>query len=160
MSEPSRPVLRRLRPWLVGWAAFQAAVALTGLVLAWRRNVGDESSTSIRRTVTHGGLELHPTNPRLERVRVDLAMAGGEIDLTGLPRPPHGIDLTARVMMGGLAVRVPPEWRVWWRFHGVGGIGGDGAVERTHDEHAADRRVHADVVFGGIGVEAGRPEAG
>jgi hypothetical protein len=155
MSNASRPLLRRLRPWLVGWAAFQATVALAGLVLAWRRNVGDASSTSIRRTLTHGGLDLHPANPRLERLRVDLAMAGGEIDLTGLPRPPHGIDLTTRAMMAGLAVKVPPDWRVWWRFRGVGGIGTNGAVERTHDEHAADLRIHADVIFGGIGVEAG-----
>jgi hypothetical protein len=154
MSNASRPVFRRLRPWLVGWAAVQATVALTGLVLAWRHNLGDASSTSIRRTLTHGGLDLHPTNPRLERIRLDLAMAGAEIDLTGLPRPPHGIDLTARVVMAGVGVKVPPDWRVWWKFRGVGGIGTDFAVERTHDEHAADLRVHADVLFGGIGVGA------
>ena len=29
-------------------------------------------------------LELRPTNPQLSRVRVDLAMAGAEIDLTGI----------------------------------------------------------------------------
>ena len=155
MRTPSRPVRRRVLAVLAGWTAFQATVALVGWVLAWRRNEGDESSTSIRRVVTHNGLELHPHNPRLERVRVDLAMAGAEIDLTGLPRPVHGIDLTARVMMAGLAVRVPPDWRVWWRFRGVGGIGSDGGVQRTDDEHAADLRVHAGVLFGGIGVETG-----
>jgi hypothetical protein len=149
------PVLRRLRPWLVGWFAFQAVVALAGFVTAWRKNEGDESSTSIRRTVTHNGLELHPKNATLSRVRVDLAMAGAEIDLTGLPRPTAGIDLTARVLMGGMAVRVPSDWRVWWQFRGVGGMGGDGAVERTRDEHAADLRIHAVVLLGGIGVEAG-----
>jgi hypothetical protein len=35
----------------------------------------------------------------------------------------------------------------------VGGIGADGTVQRTHDEHAADLRVHATVLFGGIGIE-------
>ncbi|HLM05330.1 MAG TPA: hypothetical protein VK402_09115 [Blastococcus sp.] len=147
--------MRRLLPWLAGWAAFQALVAVGGWLLAWRKNEGDESSTSIRRVLTHHGLELRPTNPRLSRVRVDLAMAGADIDLTGVGRPEKGIDLTARVLMAGLAIRVPPDWRVWWRFRGVGGIGGDGAVQRTHDEHAADLRVHADVLFGGIGVETG-----
>ena len=34
-------------------------------------------------------------------------------------------------------------------------MGGDGVVPRTHDEHAADLRIHAVVAFGGIGVEAG-----
>jgi hypothetical protein len=146
---------RRARPWLVGWFVFQALVAVTGLIAARRKNEGDESSASIRRVVTHNGLELRPHNPHLSRLRVDLAMAGAEIDLTGLPRQDGGIDLTARVLMAGMAVRVPPDWRVWWRFRGIGGMGGDGAVQRTRDEHDADLRVHATALFGGIGVEAG-----
>jgi len=148
-------VLRKSRPWIAGWVVFQAVVALVGGVTAWRKNEGDESSTSIRRALTHFGLELRPRNPALTRVRVDLAMAGAEIDLTGIPRPASGIDLTARVLMGGMAIRVPSDWRVWWRFRGVGGMGGDGAVERTRDEHAADLRIYADVLLGGVGVEAG-----
>ena len=127
---------------------------VTGRVAAQQKNDGDESSTSIRRVLTHNGLELHPRNPALTRVRLDLAMAGGELDLTGLPRPDAGIDLTVRAAMAGLAVRVPPDWRVWWRFRGVGGIGTDGSLARTHDEHDADLRIHAGVLFGGIGVEA------
>ncbi len=156
MRNPSwSSVLRRLRPWLVGWFTFQAVVALAGFLTASRRNEGDATSTSIRRVVTHNGLELRPTNPDLSRLRLDLAMAGGEIDLTALPLPAHGIDLTVRMGMAGLAVRVPADWRVWWRCRGVGGIGTDGAVERTHDAQAADLRIHAVVVLGGVGVEAG-----
>jgi hypothetical protein len=151
----SSPVLRKLLPWILGWAAFQAVVAAAGRLTAWRKNEGDESSTSIRRVLTHSGLELRPHNASLSRLRVDMAMSGAEIDLTGLPRPEHGIDLTLRLLMSGAAVRVPPDWRVWWRFRGVGGMGGDGVVARTHDEHAADLRIHAVVVLGGIGVEAG-----
>ena len=150
-----RLVFRRLRPWLIGWAAFQALVALAGFALAWRTNEGDESSTSIRRVLTHNGLELRPRNPDLSRLRVDMGMAGAEIDLTGLPRPAQGIDLTTHLLMGGLAVRVPSDWRVWWRFRGVGGIGSDHGVPRCHDEHSADLRIHATVLFGGIGVETG-----
>ena len=148
-------ILRRARPWLIGWAAFQAVVAAAGWLTAWRKNEGDESSTNIRRTLTHFGLELQPRNPRLARLRVDLAMAGADIDLTTLPRPETGIDLTARALMAGMAIRVPADRRVWWEFRGVGGIGSDGAVQRTDDERAADLRVHAVVLFGGIGVEAG-----
>lgn len=150
-----RRTFRQALPWLAAWLAFHTVVAVAGRITARRRNEGDESSTSIRRVLTHNGLELHPRNPSLSRVRLDLAMAGGELDLTGLPRPEQGIDLTARVMMAGLAVRVPPDWRVWWRFRGVGGIGSDGGVARTRDEHDADLRIHADVLFGGIGVETG-----
>src|SRR3954453_1742535 len=148
----SHPTLRKLRPWLVGWLAFQAAVALAGWVTAWGENEGDESGTSIRRVFTHNGMELHPTNPQLSRLRVDLAMAGAEIDLTAIPRPAAGLDLTVRAMMAGMAVRVPSDWRVWWRFRGVGGIGSDGSGGRTHDEHDADLRIHAGVLFGGVGL--------
>jgi hypothetical protein len=154
-SRPLPPTLRKVLPWLAGWFTFQAVVAISGRVTAWRKNVGDESSTSIRRVFTHTGLELHPRNPQLSRVRLDLAMAGAELDLSGLPRPEAGIDVTVRAAMAGLAVRVPSDWRVWWQFRGVGGIGTDGALQRTRDEHAADLRVHAVVVFGGIGLEAG-----
>ena len=155
MRRSFAPVLRKLRPWIIGLLTFHAVVAATGRLTAWRKDEGDESSTSIRRALTHDGLELRPRNPDLSRLRVDVAMAGAEIDLTGLPLPAKGIDLTVRVLMGGAAVRVPPDWRVWWRFRGVGGMGGDGVVQRTHDEHAADLRIHAVVVLGGIGVEGG-----
>ena len=120
MATSLRPVLRKLRPWLVGWIAFQAVVALVGRLTARRSDEGTESSTNIRRTVTHFGLELKPTNPRLTRVRVDLAMSGADLDLTALPRPETGIDVTARVMMAGMAIRVPPDWRVWWEFREAG----------------------------------------
>jgi hypothetical protein len=155
MTRSPAPMLRRLRPWLVGWVAFQAAVAALGWLTAWRKNEGDESSTSIRRTLTHFGAELRPRNPQLTRVRVDLAMAGAEIDLTNLPRQDRGIDVTVHALMAGVAIRVPADWRVWWEFRGLGGMGGDGRVERTRDEHAADVRVHATALFAGIGVEAG-----
>ena len=154
MRRSLAPVLRKARPWIVGWLMFQAVVALAGWLTARRKDEGDESSASIRRVVTHNGLELRPRNPALSRVRVDLAMAGAEVDLTAVPRPPSGIDVTVNALMAGVAVRVPADWRVWWRFRGVGGMGGDGAVERTRDAHAADVRIHATAVFGGIGVEA------
>ncbi len=151
VSRPPSGVL----PWLVGWLAVHAGVALTGRLVAWRKDVGDETSTSIRRVRTHAGLELRPGNPRLTRVRLDLALAGAELDLTGLPRPQSGIDLTVRSAMAGVAVRVPPDWQVWWRFRGIGGIGSDGRLQRTRDEQGADLRVHAVVLLGGIGLEAG-----
>ncbi|WP_409333198.1 hypothetical protein [Trujillonella humicola] len=140
---------------MAGWFAFQAAVALAGRVAARRRDRGDEDATEIRRVVTHDGLELHPRAPDLVRVDVDLAMAGAEIDLTAIPRPETPVELTARLLMAGAAVRVPPDWRVWWRFRGLGGIGSDGGVQRTSDPHTADLRIRATVLFGGIGVEAG-----
>ena len=145
---------RRLLPWLAGWLVLQGVVALAGRLLAARFDEGDDSSTEIRRVLTMGGLELTPTNPAVSRIEVDLGMAGGEIDLTRLEST-DGIDLTVRAVMGGLAVKVPPDWRVWSQFRGVGGIGTDGGLTRCRDGHNADLRVRALAVFGGIGVEAG-----
>jgi hypothetical protein len=148
-----RQIARRALPWLAAWVGAQLAVRIAGRLVARRLDEGDESATSIRRVLTMSGLELRPTNPGLRRIHVDLGMAGGEIDLTGIGDT-RGVDLTVHAGMGGLAVRVPPDWRVWWRFRGVGGIGTDGGLTRTHDEHEADLRVRAVAVMGGIGLEA------
>jgi len=154
MAERILRTARRVLPWLAGWLAFQAVVALAGRLLAARFDEGDDSSKEIRRVRTMGGVELRPTNPAVSRIELDLGMAGAEIDLTGLGDT-AGIDRTVRAGMGGLAVRVPPDWRVWSHFRGVGGIGTDGGLTRCHDEHNADLRVRAVAVFGGIGVQAG-----
>jgi hypothetical protein len=159
MRQRSARIARRVLPWLATWIGLQVAVAVAGRLLARRLDDGDERAPAIRRVTTMGGLELRPTNPALSRIELDLVMAGGEIDLTGIPET-AGIDLTVRAVMGGLAVRVPPDWRVWTSFRGVGGIGTDGGLTRTHDEHEADLRVHALAVFGGIGIEAGKPASG
>jgi hypothetical protein len=153
------PAVRKVLPWLLAWWALQAAVALTGRLVARRKDEGDESTAGIRRVVAVGGVQLRPVNPELARVRVDLVMGGAELDLTALPRVPGGVDLTVRALMGGMSVKVPAGWRVWWTFRGVGGIGVDegAGVTRTDDERGADLRIHAVVLFGGLGVEgAGR----
>jgi hypothetical protein len=148
------PAVRKALPWLLAWWSLQAVVAVAGRLVARRKNEGDESSTAIRRVQTVGGVDLRPHNPTLSRVRIDLVMAGGALDLTALPRVPGGIDVTIRSIMGGMAVQVPPGWRVWWRFQGIGGIGADGPVVRSEDETGADLRIHVRAIMGGVGVES------
>ena len=148
------PVVRKVLRWLAAWWTFQLVVGGAVRLLGRRKNQGDETSTSIRRLQSLGPVELRPTNPSLSRVRIDLVMAGGVLDLTALPRVPGGIDVTVRAVMGGLAVQVPPGWRVWWRFRGIGGIGADGPVVRARDEVGADVRLHVVTVMGGLGIES------
>ena len=151
----ARRVAARALPWLAGWLALRTGVLVTGRLAARRLDEGDESTAGIRRVRTMGALRLRPRNPELSRVRLDLLMAGGELDLTGIPRVPGGVDLTVRAVMAGLAVRVPPDWRVWWHARGPGGVGitPDAPVAQTDDERGADLRVHADVLFAGVGIE-------
>jgi hypothetical protein len=148
------PVVRKVLRGVAAWWAFQLVVGGVVRIVAWRRNEGDETSTSIRRLQSLGPVELRPTNPALSRVRIGLVMAGGVLDLTALPRVPGGIDVTVRAVMGGMAVQVPPGWRVWWRFRGIGGIGAEGPVVRAREEAGADVRLHVLAVAGGLGIES------
>src|SRR4051794_41951634 len=93
---------RRGLPWLGVWLAAQAVLALLGRLLARRFDEGDESTAGIRRVKVLGGVELAPRNPELTRVRIDLVMAGAELDLTGIAET-AGIDLTGTTVMAGMA---------------------------------------------------------
>jgi hypothetical protein len=156
-TEPA-PRRRRALPWIAASFAAQGAAAVAGLVWAWRTDEGDDSTAGIRRSRVMGGVQLRPHNPELSRVRLDVVMAGGEVDLTGLETPaPGGIDVTVHALMGGAAVRVPPGWRVWSGMRAVmGGIGVPPDVQRTEDERGADLRLHGWAVMGGVGVESPR----
>jgi hypothetical protein len=134
--------------------AVQVLLLIVGRVLARRYDGGDETSADIRRVLVQNGVELRPTNPALSRVRMDAVMGGGLVDLTALAPVPHGIDVTVRALMGGAAVRVPAGWRAWWSFRGLmGGVGASSEIERVSDPRAADVRVHAVAVMGGVGLE-------
>ncbi|MGY1741516.1 MULTISPECIES: hypothetical protein [unclassified Blastococcus] len=148
------PVVRRVLPWVAGLAAVQGAGVLTGRLLARRHDEGDDTTAGIRRFRLMGGTALHPHHPELSRVRLDLVMAGAEVDLGRVPRVPGGVDLTVRAWMSGVEVRVPGDWRVWVRATGAAsGVAVDPRLERTDDERGADLRVHATAVAAGVTVE-------
>ena len=146
---------RRVLPWLAVWLGLRVAIGAAGWLVARRVDIGDESTATIRRTRASGGLRLQPRNEHLARVRLDLVMSGGELDLTRIPPVEGGIDVTVRMVMAGLAVRLPAGRRVWWSSSGPGGIGlAPGAgVEQTDDERGADVRIHARLWFAGLGIE-------
>ena len=153
-TEPA-PRLRRALPWIGAGLAVQGALAVAGLVWARRADEGDDSTAGIRRARVMAGTQLRPHHPDLVRVRLDLVMAGGEVDLAGLSPVPGGVDVTVHAVMAGAAVRVPAGWRVWSGLRAVaGGVGVQPGVTRTDDERSADLRLHGWAVMGGIGVES------
>ena len=154
MRTPSTlpPAVRRVLPWLLRWWAVQAVLAVAGRLVARRKDEGDESTAGIRRVVALGGVELRPVNPELSRVRLDVLMGGVRLDLTAVPKVPGGVDLTVRALMGGVGVRVPAGWHVWEGVRGVG-VAEGADVLHTDDERGADLRVHADLLFAGVGIE-------
>ena len=155
--QPRRTPLRRALPWVVGALVLQGVLALAGLVWARRTNEGDDSTASIRRALVMNGVQLRPQNPELSRIRLDLVMGGGEVDLTRLAPVPGGIDVTVHAVMGGAAIRVPADWRVWCGMQAMaGGVGLATGVQRTDDERGADLRLHGWAAMGGVGVETAR----
>lgn len=148
------PVAGKLLPRIAWSLALPATLAGAGWVAARWHDDGDESTAGIRRVRTLREVRLRPVNRDLCRVRLDLGLAGGVLDLTALSPVPGGIDVTVHALLGGLAVQVPRGWRVWWTCQGVGGIGADGPVLRTHDAGTADLRVYGRLVFGGVGIES------
>ena len=149
--------LRRALPWLAGSLAVQGAVAAAGLVWARRKDEGDDGTAGIRRVRVMSGTQLRPHHPELSRIRLDLVMGGGDVDLAEVPRVPGGVDVTVHAVMGGATVRVPRDWTVWWDVRAVaGGVGAQPTVQRTTDERGADLRLHGWAVMGGVGVETAR----
>jgi hypothetical protein len=147
------PVLRRALPWLGGAAVAQVGLALAGRVLARRHDEGDDTTAGIRRFRLAGGTQLRPHHPELSRLRLDLVMAGAEVDLAQVPRVPGGVDLTVRAFLAGAEVRVPGDWRVWVHSAGPGALAVDSRLVRTDDERGADLRVHAVVGAAGVSIE-------
>src|SRR4051812_13967781 len=127
---------RRGLPPLGGWLAAQAVVPWRGRLRARRFDEGDESTAGIRRVKVLGGFELAPRNPELTRVRIDLVMAGAELDLTGIAET-AGIDLTVTTVMAGMAVKVPPDWRGGGRGLRGRGPGAPRGGGRAPPRHAA-----------------------
>jgi hypothetical protein len=158
MTAVQRSVVRSALRVAALWILAQGALVLGARLAAHRLDRGDETSTDIRRVLAMGGVQLRPTNPALSRVRMDAVMGGGLLDLTAISPVAGGIDVTVRAVMGGLGVRVPAGWNVWWSFRGaMGGVGADGGVRRVTDSARADLRVHARAVMGGVGIETPKP---
>jgi hypothetical protein len=149
---PLHPLLRRALPWFAGAAALQAAGVLTGRVLARRGDEGDDTTAGIRRVRVMGAVALRPRHPDLSRVRLDLVMAGAEVDLGGVPRVAGGVDVTVRAYLAGAELRVPADWRVWVHCAGPGRVDVDPRLASA-GERDADLRVHATVLGAGIAVE-------
>jgi hypothetical protein len=79
---------------------------------AFRRMRGRHAAGRRHHLVTQGGLRVAATDVDITDAVVSVLMGGLELDLRGcaLPRRPARIE--ALVVMGGLAVVAPPEWRI------------------------------------------------
>jgi hypothetical protein len=100
-SRSSRTFLQRARPWLIGIGLVQLGIRIGGRVLASRLNVGDETTSELRRVQTLGQISLRPMSQELTSVRFDLVLAGMDLDLTQARPAPGGVDVTVNCALAG-----------------------------------------------------------
>jgi hypothetical protein len=115
-----------------------------------------DAAPKIRRAVVAGQLLLPRLHEPVQRVHLDLAMAGAEVgwEPAASPSEPARLEATVHAKMAGLRLTVPPGSLVWWRSRGPGGVTLDRAADlsRADPRQAADVRVEAVLVFAGVSI--------
>jgi hypothetical protein len=144
-------LLRRLGLLLLGfYGGLLAAAALLKRVLPSR---GDELSDEVALTAIFGGVELK-SRAQAFRGGSMLAWYGGvAVDLREAKLAPGGAQLSTGALWGGVAIKVPPGWRV---EHTARVFSGGVAVDAPEpdDPDAPTLVVDATVLFGGVAVKA------
>jgi hypothetical protein len=106
--------------------------------------------------LTHGGAEFRPSARELRDAVASVFMGGLVLDLRHLRRPMRSLHLDVRVVMGGLEVQVPNEWRVALEVRGtMGGVQQDRPTPVTRRLQVPRRPnlvITGMVTFGGLEI--------
>jgi hypothetical protein len=134
---------------LGAWGGFMAAAALARRAIPSR---GDEESDEVALVAIMNGIELK-SRAQAFRGGSMLAWYGGiAVDLREATLAP-GAQLTVNALFGGVAIRVPPTWRVESSLSAIAG-GADVSVPEPDDSDAPTLTVDGRALFGGIAVGA------
>jgi hypothetical protein len=130
------------------FTGFAAAAAILKRALPSR---GDESSDEVALVAIYDGIELK-SRAQAFRGGSMLAWYGGiAVDLREATLAPHA-HLSLHSLWGGIAIRVPPGWRVESSLNAVAG-GVDVSVPEP-DEGAPTLTLEGFALFGGVAVGA------
>jgi hypothetical protein len=154
--------MRLLRPLLyfkLGfWAGTFASAALMKRVL---RSRGDAESDEVALVAIFDGIELESKSTAFRGGSMLSWFGGIAVDLRAATLAPEA-RLTVHTLWGGIAIRVPPEWRIESSARAlVGGV----AIDAPRTEHPDAPRLVIDgfALLGGIAVgakaAAARPES-
>jgi hypothetical protein len=154
-SKSSRTFLQRARPWLIGIGLVHLSIRIGGRVLARQLNVGDETTSELRRVRTMGQVSVRPTSQELSSLRFDLVLAGLDLDLTQARPAPGGVDLTLNCALAGGDIRVPSAWKIASDSRGIGGVTvkSTGPETEPGDTAAPQIRVHLRALLGGVNLK-------
>jgi hypothetical protein len=131
------------------WAGLVASGALLQRVLPSR---GDEESNEVALVAALNGVELESRAKAFSGGSMLAWLGGIAVDLREAELAP-GAHLDVRSAFGGIAIRVPPGWRI---EHDVKTLGGGVAVDVPEPEtaDAPTLRIDGFTVFGGVAVGA------
>jgi len=137
------------------YAGFLGAAALVKRVLP---SQGDAESDEVGLVAIFGGIELASTAQAFRGGSMFAWYGGISVDLRQAMLAP-GAKLTTGALFGGVAIKVPPGWRIDYTARGLaGGVAVD--VPELEDPEAPALVVDATAAFGGVAIKAEAADAG
>jgi hypothetical protein len=113
---------------------------------------GDEDSDELALVAAFDGVELKSRSKAFKGGSMVALFGGIAVDLREVELAP-GARLTVRTLLGGIAIKTPPTWRVESKVNAV--LGGVEAPKPPEDPDAPVLSVDGVAVLGGIAVGAG-----
>lgn len=148
-------LLRALLLFKLGfWAGMTASALLLKRALPSR---GDEESDELALAAVLNGVELENRSQAFRGGSMLSWLGGIAVDLRGAELAPEGARLDVHAVFGGIAIRVPPGWRVESSVKAIGGGVAVPSLPETQD--APTLRLQGFAAFGGIAVTA-KPSEG
>lgn len=140
---------------LGAWGGFHTAAVLTKRAIPSR---GDEESDELALVAIYDGIELKSRAQAFRGGSIFAWFGGISVDLRDVTPAPEA-HLTLNTLFGGIAIRVPPGWRVESSMSAVAG-GVDVKAPEPEDPDAPTLTLDGRALFGGIAVgpKAAAPE--
>ncbi len=149
-----RPVRALALVTLGAFGGFAAAAAVVKRVLP---SHGDEESDEVALVAIYDGVELKSRATAFRGGSMLAWFGGVAVDLREATLAPDA-RLSVHALFGGVALRVPPEWRVESTAHAFAG-GVDVRAAGPEDPAAPTLTVDGLALFGGIAIGARGAEA-
>jgi hypothetical protein len=146
-----RPIRAAALTTLGAFAGFAGAAAVAKRSLPSR---GDESSDELALVAIFDGIDLKSRAAAFRGGSVLAWFGGANVDLSDATLAP-GARLSVNALLGGIAIRVPPGWRLETDLTAV--AGGVDVRAGTEDPDAPTLTLDGFALFGGIAVGAKLP---
>jgi len=104
--------------------------------------------------VTQGGSEVRPTGEEIQDAVVSVMMGGAVLDLRDASPPRRPARLDVMIVMGGVQLLVPEDWRVQIEVEALMGGIQDARDGQADQDRPVDLVLEGRVVFGGLDISS------